>query len=240
MATFRKVHTKFWSDSFIQSLSPEKKFFYLYLLTNEATRQCGIYEITKQRISFDTGYTIDTVSILLNYFIELGKVKFNEQTNEMAIKNWALYNDSKSPKVQTCVNQELKLVKDKDLIQYLYSIDRVSILSETNPDKNKKKNKIQEKEKEEEIPKVNSQFVCYDVEDFILNNQKQLEKICIATGKGLDEVKKELHLYHLWLEKNEKYPMGKKAAAAGIESWLHNKKDFTNKGQSKGDKNSWM
>lgn len=231
MATFRKVHTKFWSDSFIQSLSPEKKFFYLYLLTNEATRQCGIYEITKQRISFDTGYNIDNVSILLNYFIELGKIKFNDQTNEIGIKNWALYNDSKSPKVQQCVNQELRLVKDKGLIEYIYSIDRVPILLQTNPDKNKNKNKnkIQEEEKEEvqELPpKVNTNLVCYNVEEYISGSQKLFEGICIAASKGVEEAKKELHKYHLWLEKNERYPMGNKAVTAGFESWLHNIKEF--------------
>lgn len=234
MATFRKVHTKFWSDSFIQSLSPEKKFFYLYLLTNEATRQCGIYEITKQRISFDTGYTIETVSILLNYFVELGKIKFNEQTNEIGIKNWALYNDSKSPKVVTCVNQELKLVKDKDLIQYLYSMDRVPILLQTISDKNKNKNKnkIQEEEKEEVqelLPKVNSNLACYNVEEFILKSQKVFEGVCIATSRGSEEAKKELHLYHLWLEKKERYPMGNKAVIAGFESWIHNSKEYKKK-----------
>jgi len=85
------------------------------------------------------------------------------------------------------------------------------------------------------IPKTNSDFVCYDVEDYILNNQVLLEKICMATNKKADEVKIELHMYHLWLTKNEKYPFGKKAAAAGFESWLHNNKKFNNgTGNSKG------
>lgn len=85
------------------------------------------------------------------------------------------------------------------------------------------------------IPKINSDFVCYDVEDYILNNQVLLEKICMATNKKADEVKIELHMYHLWLTKNEKYPFGKKAAAAGFESWLHNNKKFNNgTGNSKG------
>lgn len=231
MATFRKVHTKFWSDSFIQSLSPEKKFFYLYLLTNESTRQCGIYEITKQRMSFDTGYTIDTVSILLNYFVELGKIRFNDETNEIGIKNWALYNDSKSPKVQSCVNQELAMVKDKEMIEYLYSMDRVSILFQTSSEKNKNKNKIQEEEKEEEdLPiRINTNLVCYNAEDFILGNQSILESICMAASKTIDEAKKELHFYHLWVEKKEKYPMGNKAVIAGFESWLHNSKQYKKK-----------
>jgi hypothetical protein len=79
------------------------------------------------------------------------------------------------------------------------------------------------------LPKINSNLVCYDVEDFILKNQKTLEGICIATSKGIEEAKKELHQYHLWLEKKEKYPMGNKAVTAGFESWLHNKKEYNKK-----------
>lgn len=153
MATFRKVHVQFWGDPFIQDLTPEQKFFYLYLLTNGQTKQCGIYEITKRQICYDTGYNIDTVSKLLEYCINTDKIRYNKETNEIAIKNWNKYNSSDSPKVQSCVNQELTSVKDTLLIEYLYGIDNVEIL---NRNKNKNKNKIQEeegvKEKDGKLP----------------------------------------------------------------------------------------
>lgn len=123
MAIFRKIHVSFWSDSFISDLDKDKKLFYLYLLTNEKTTQCGIYEITKKQISFDIGYSIDTVSKLLQYFIKINKIRYNEATKEIAIKNWLKYNNSTSPKVQSCINKELRLVKDTLLIQYINSID---------------------------------------------------------------------------------------------------------------------
>jgi hypothetical protein len=123
MAIFRKIQTSFWSDSFISDLDKDKKLFYLYLLTNERTTQCGIYEITKKQIAFDLSYSIDTVSKLLNYFIGVGKIKYNEDTKEVAVKNWLKYNKSTSPKVQSCINKELKMVKDTLLIQYINSID---------------------------------------------------------------------------------------------------------------------
>lgn len=123
MAIFRKIHTSFWSDSFISELEKEKKLFYLYLLTNERTRQCGVYEITKKQIAYDLGYSIDTVSKQLEYFIKKGKVKYNEVTNELAIGNWLKYNSSTSPKVQLCINKEFKLVKDTLLIEYVKNID---------------------------------------------------------------------------------------------------------------------
>lgn len=123
MATFRKVHVSFWSDPFTQELTPEQKYFFLYLITNEKSSQCGIYEITKRHICYDTGYNIDTVSKLLKFFVDHDKIKYNYDTSEIAIKNWLKYNDNGSPKVQTFVRQELMSVKDKSLIQYLYSTD---------------------------------------------------------------------------------------------------------------------
>lgn len=140
MAIFRKIHTSFWSDSFIQSLSPEQKYFFLYLLTNEKTKQCGIYDISKRHISFDTGYNIDTVSTLLNFFISAKKIVFSEETNELAIKNWDKYNGSNSPSVQSCIDEELINVKNRVLIEYVHSVHRVDTLAR-NKNKNKNKNK---------------------------------------------------------------------------------------------------
>ena len=51
MSTFRKIYTKFWKDGkVIEELTPEDKFFFVYLLTNPATTHilppCFIYELT--------------------------------------------------------------------------------------------------------------------------------------------------------------------------------------------------
>ena len=139
MAIFRKIHTSFWSDSFIQDLEKDQKLFYLYLLTNERTRQCGVYEITKKQISYDLGYTMDRVSILLEYFIKAGKIKYNSTTKELAIGNWLKYNNSTSPKVKSCIDKEFGYCKDTVLIEYVKSMDTLSQEEEE-----------QEEEKEEE------------------------------------------------------------------------------------------
>ena len=123
MAIFRKIHTSFWGDSFIQDLTPEQKYFFLYLLTNDKTKQCGIYEITLRQMCYDTGYNDETVKKLLDFFISKGKIRYSEKSKEVALSNWLKYNDSTSPKVKSCVNKELEKVKDRLLIQYLYSID---------------------------------------------------------------------------------------------------------------------
>jgi dipeptidyl aminopeptidase/acylaminoacyl peptidase len=126
MAAFRKISVTFWSDSFIGDLTPEQKYFYLYLMTNDKTTQCGIYETSIRKICFDTGYNSETVLKLLDFFQEKNKIRFSKETNEIALLNWVKFNDSNSPKVLSCVEKELKNVKNRVLIQYLYSIDTES------------------------------------------------------------------------------------------------------------------
>lgn len=232
MAIFRKVHTQFWSDPFVQTLSPEKRYFFLYLLTNEKTRQCGIYEISKRHISYDTGYTIDTVSILLTYFISEKKILFSEDTNEIAIKNWNKYNGNPSPKVQKLVNEELAKVKNKKLILYLYHTDTVSI---HNRQEEEEEEREREKEKKEKSPpKEFLGIVVYNAEEEILKNQKEFERICMLVKDMTFEKGKEcLHKYHLWLESKEQYPKGKKAVFAGFEGWILNEKKFNQNGTNK-------
>ena len=50
MAVYRNVHIEFWQDGFILDLTPEEKYFYIYLMTNSKTSQCGIYELPKRII----------------------------------------------------------------------------------------------------------------------------------------------------------------------------------------------
>jgi len=123
MAAYRKVSVTFWSDPFIESLTPEGKYFYLFLMTNVNTTQCGIYEITVRQMVVQTGYNEETIIKLISQFEKAGKIKYSKTTKEMALKNWPKYNASESPKVQTLVDKELSKVKNRVLIQYLYSMD---------------------------------------------------------------------------------------------------------------------
>ncbi|MBD8026449.1 DnaD domain protein [Ureibacillus sp. Re31] len=135
MAKYRQVHTTFWDDGFVLDLTPEEKYFYLYLMTNNNTTQCGIYELPYRVIEMQTGYNRDTVVKLLGRFIEYGKVLYNESTKEIMLVNWAKYNFINSPKVKKCIEKELRQVKHIPFInsyltsleQYGYHIDTVSI-----------------------------------------------------------------------------------------------------------------
>jgi hypothetical protein len=166
MAVFRKVHTQIWSDPFFSDLDSEKKMFYLYILTNERTKQCGIYEISKKHICFDLGLSLDKVNKLLLFFIKIGKLQFSDATNEVAIKNWAKYNYSTSPKVVRCIESELKAVKNKSLIEYIYSMDTLS-------------QEEKEKEEEQEGETVKSK-------GFIVPTLDEVQSYCLERNNNVD------------------------------------------------------
>lgn len=43
MAVYRTVQVNFWQDDFVLDLTPEERYFYVYLLTCSKTTQCGFF-----------------------------------------------------------------------------------------------------------------------------------------------------------------------------------------------------
>ncbi len=122
MAKYRFVHTEFWTDAkVIEEMTPEDKFFYLYLLTNPHTTQCGIYQITKKQAAFEMGYSIESVRSLFERFENhFDLIRYNENTREVAIRNWAKYNIKNAGKpVVDCVVAEMSKIKDESLIEFV-------------------------------------------------------------------------------------------------------------------------
>jgi len=179
MAVYRQIHTSFWQDPFVLELTPEEKYFYLYLMTNTKTTQIGIYEIPKQIIVMETGFDIETVQELIDTFVNYKKIIYSEETNEMMLLNWIKYNGSSSPKILARVKAELREVKNKELVKkYIdisqrYGYDILSTLStddslyieyqysmdtKSQKEKEKEKEKEREKEKEENSCSSNSTY----------------------------------------------------------------------------------
>lgn len=123
MAKFRKIETRFWSDTYIQEeMSAEDKYFYLYLMTNEYTKQIGIYCISKKQMSFDLGYSIESVKALLQRFENHHKlIKYDSETREIILLNWAKNNLNVGGKpVQDLIKKEIKEIKNKDFLFLMY------------------------------------------------------------------------------------------------------------------------
>lgn len=154
---FRKINVSFWQDSFVlEELTPEDKYFYLYLMTNSKTNQLGCFSIPIKVIELETGYCRESILKLLDRFCNTyNKILYCKETSEILILNWGKYNWSKSPKVLSCILSDLKNVKNTEFKRFLvnlllekgYSIDTVSIEYGEEKEKEEEKEEEQEQEK---------------------------------------------------------------------------------------------
>ena len=193
MAVYRHIHIDYWQDGFVLDLTPEEKYFYIYLMTNSKTSQCGIYELPKRIIETETGYNRETVDKLLNRFIDYKKIVYCEETREVFLMNWIKHNKIVSPKVKKCVYEELKKIKSMDMVNlffkqcegYGYTLDKSEIKINMGMDrvsipipevesnfeygygeKEKEKQKEKKEEKEKQKEKEEEEEITYSVGRF--------------------------------------------------------------------------
>ena len=123
MGIKRIVDTSFWTDGKVDDFSPEDKYFMLYLMTNPFTTQLGIYEISVKQVAFQLGYSVDSVNVLLDRFEnKYNMIAYSKHTNEVAIKNYLRHSIIKGgAPVRDCLVKELKKVKNKSLITWVFS-----------------------------------------------------------------------------------------------------------------------
>lgn len=53
--TMRSVDTRFWADGWVRKLNALDRYLFLYLLTNDKTNWCGIYELDIAMMAFESG-----------------------------------------------------------------------------------------------------------------------------------------------------------------------------------------
>lgn len=121
MALYRRIQTTFWTDDkVLDDFTPEDKYFYLYLFTNQNTNLCGCYGISMKQMSNETGYSKDTIDRLLDRFTNVHKViDYSSDTKEILILKWYKYNWSDSPSCKKSVGEQINDVKNKDFKEYL-------------------------------------------------------------------------------------------------------------------------
>lgn len=74
----RSISTAFWSDPWVESLSPSEKLLYLYLITNEKVNMLGAYEVSISKMSFETGIQRNTIKDAISKFESDQKVQYLE------------------------------------------------------------------------------------------------------------------------------------------------------------------
>lgn len=168
MGIKRVVDVGFWEDDKVESMTPEERYFWIYLLTSPHTKQLGIYRITKRQMAFHLGYDVETVSKLLDRFENThGLIKFVD--NEIAIKNYLKHSILKGGKpVEDCLMADIKDVKHKSLIKWVFGNINVSETNNTVQrvieawQKESTKERIYENDIHNDIHNDNDSIVGYD------------------------------------------------------------------------------
>jgi len=116
MAIYRTVNMSFWTDTkVVDDYTPEDKYFMLYCLTNQYTNIIGCYEISIKQMSYDLGYNVETVEKIIDRFNSKHKtILYDKDTKELFIANWHKYNWSSSPKLDSCLSEDISKVKSID------------------------------------------------------------------------------------------------------------------------------
>lgn len=154
MAIYRNVHVSFWNDTkIIDEMTPEDRYFMLYILSNPHTNQVGCYEISIRDISKETGYTEESIKKLLDRFEKKLKViRYSKKTKELLILNWHKYNWTTSPKVRACIQKELKCIKNNEFREYIDTLCipyTYPMHTHTQEEEEKEEEEEQEEEKEQ-------------------------------------------------------------------------------------------
>lgn len=111
MAIYRQIHTTFWKDRRVGEWGKDEKLFYIYLLTNDYTTQCGVYEFNHRYAQFELGMDRAEIDQHIQFLVSKGRIVYNEKSEELMIVNWLKYNSAASPKVAAVIDRELREIK---------------------------------------------------------------------------------------------------------------------------------
>ena len=242
MAVYRHIHIDYWQDGFVLDLTPEEKYFYIYLMTNSKTSQCGIYELPKRIIETETGYNRETVDKLLDRFVEYKKIKYCKETGEIFLINWLKHNRISSPKVRKCIYKELKKIKSIDMVnlfldecyKYGYTLDESEIKINMGMDrvsipipqvKNNFEHGYGEKEKQKEKQKEEEKEVSHSVGRFKKLYEENIGLINGVVAEWLIEISQTID-YNLFKKAIEiatdRGKCNKGYVSGIIKQWLDN------------------
>ena len=111
MEVFTRVERGYWQDEFILELTPEQKFFYLYLMTNNKVNTLGAYVFPLTMSTVELGYNKETVLKLLDHFAQVGKIIWDETTKEVFLLNWPKRNWNKRTATLRALKKDVDALK---------------------------------------------------------------------------------------------------------------------------------
>lgn len=195
----RSINTKFWDDPYIRQKNNNEKLLYLYLLTNSLTNMAGIYEITIDRMSFDTGVKKEIIKKALEGFQRDNKIYFID--NYIILKNFMKnqnYNTNMQKSIENTVDNLPDSVKHcifNDLTKAsedFLTIRKAFVNMKLNLNKNLNKNLNLKNEEKIEAPEEELNYQGIIEHWNSIFNDTKISLIKTITGSRLEKLKTRL------------------------------------------------
>lgn len=119
MREFTKIERSFWETDEARDMTPEEKYFWMYLQTNANVNALGCYPFRMRRAMDETGYNKDTIEKLLDRMEGLGLIRFDKKTMEVFLLNFSAISWSKKTVTKRAMMSDLKEVKSDTLKEML-------------------------------------------------------------------------------------------------------------------------
>lgn len=210
MGDFSKIEHDFWQDDYVLSLTPEERYFFLYLLSNGRTHALGCYELRMRVAEFETGYNADTIKKYINKFISAGKVLFDDETQEVLIVNWKKYHWTKQTGNVNSILKDFKAVKSQIFKEILTSFLVEAGIIKLEDDKEN----LETTGNNEEQQGTTEESCTVDIDvDIDIDKEKDMVE------EGLKEKKEKPSSDQQRFDQFWKLYLNKKAKAAALRRW---------------------
>ncbi len=208
MGTFSKIERDFWQDNFVLELTPEEKYFYLYLLTNGRVNALGCYELRMKIAVLETGYNSESIKKYLDKFTSAGKILFDEETQEILIVNWHKYNWTKKTGTVNSILKDFKAVKSpifREILEGYMSAYEIKKFSEETEDLETTGNNEEQEETKGETYSVERER----------EREREKDMVEMDLGEAKEKAPTDQECFNqFW----KLYP-NKKAKAAALRRW---------------------
>jgi hypothetical protein len=106
MARYRAIHQQIWRDEDFLDYPVEQKLLFIYLCTNSATTESGIYKINFKIVSVETGIVLSRFPDVLT---NLKNVSYDPTTKSVFIRRFRIYNAGGNPeKIRKSIENDVK------------------------------------------------------------------------------------------------------------------------------------
>jgi hypothetical protein len=136
---YRQIHLEIWDDPWFFDLNQKAKLLFIYLFSNSRTNLLGLYQISRRKISIETGLSVEDIEDLFADLTRQEKVKTSDTwiwIPKLLTRN---SNNLRSPKTQAHIRNSLDEIPEscpfkQEWVRYYngiiapqYRIDTISI-----------------------------------------------------------------------------------------------------------------